>query len=319
MTPPDRAADGPLHWVVGARGLLGKAVNAEAVRRRLAVTAATVPWDDSRGAVDALAEQAAGLLADGREVRLLWCAGAGVVGTRPEELRAEMEVFGAFLDRLTALARRRPGLLSMFLASSAGGLYAGSAGAPFTEATEPRPLAPYGEAKLGMEQSARTFADRAGVPLLIGRIANLYGPGQDLAKPQGLVSQLVRAQIERRPLLIYVPLDTARDYVFVRDAAAMILTGLDRTAAQPPGTVTVKIVASGAATTLASIVGELRRITKHRPPIVLGASPTSSYQATDLRFRSAVWTDLDALARTPLGAGMLATVEDVGASLRRAR
>lgn len=317
MTPADLPGVGPLVWVVGGRGLLGKAVVAAAVRRGLTVDRTQTPWNEPAAAIEALARHAAEILSSGREARLLWCAGAGVVGSGPDDLREELDVFGGFLDRLAMLQQRHPGRLSMFLASSAGGLYAGSAEAPFTEHTVPRPLAQYGETKLAMEGLARDFAARAGVPLLIGRIANLYGPGQDLSKPQGLVSQLCRSHLERRPLLIYVPLDTARDYLFVRDAAEMILSGIERTAALPAGAVTVKILASGTATTLASIIGELRRITKHRPPIILGASPASRYQSTDLRFRSVVWTDLDRLARTPLGAGMLATLEDVGNELRR--
>ena len=66
--------------------------------------------------------------------------------------------------------------------------------------------------------------------MVIGRIANLYGPGQDPTKAQGLVSQLCRAHLERRPTSIYVSLDTARDYLFVDDAARLVLGATERAA-----------------------------------------------------------------------------------------
>ena len=69
---------------------------------------------------------------------------------------------------------------------------------------------------------------------------------------------------------------------------------LDRVAGEPPGTVVVKIVASGQATSIAGLVGAATRVFRRRPPVVYAAR-RSSGQVRDLRFRSLVWTDLDAL------------------------
>ena len=96
-------------------------------------------------------------------------------------------------------------------------------GAPFTEHTTPAPISAYGRAKLRSEEIATEFAVRTGSALLVGRLSNLYGPGQDITKPQGLISQLCRAQLTRQPLSVYVSLDTMRDYLFVDDAAAMVV------------------------------------------------------------------------------------------------
>lgn len=310
-------ADRPLHWVVGGGGLLGGAVVTEARREGAPVHVSAVPWSESGSAIDVLGDTADELLGRHRRVRLAWCAGAGVVGTSAQELADELDVFTRVLDRVAGASRRQAGAeVDVFLASSAGGLYAGSSGPPFTEEDAPEPLAPYGETKLAMERAATATARAYGVRLLIGRIANLYGPGQRLDKPQGIVSQLCRAQFEHRPLSIYVSLDTARDYLYVADAARMVLAGLDRLAGEPAGAVVTKILCSGAATSLASILGELHRISKRRPPIVLGVSPTARFQASDLRFRSVVWPELDPLATTTFPAGMAATYRDVAASLR---
>lgn len=313
-------ADGALSWVIGAGGLLGKAVVAEAARRDDPVTISGVPWHEPDASVEVLVETTEWLLGTNPALDVLWCAGAGVVGTSREELDTELAVFTAFLDHLEQSLQRHPRTtVRLFLASSAGGVYAGSASPPFTEADDPRPLAPYGETKLAMEKAAAACSARSGISVLVCRFANLYGPGQRLDKPQGIVSQLCRSQLSRQPLSIYVSLDTARDYIYVRDAARMMLAGMDLLAEAPAGSTVTKIVCSGAATTLAEIVGVLHRISKRRPPIVLGVSQNARYQPPDLRFRSTVWPALNALARTPLPEGMAATLRDVAADRRAAR
>lgn len=303
-------------WVVGAGGLLGRAVVAEAHSAGRHAHRVAVPWADPEASVETLGRTADALLETYDEVTVAWCAGAGVVGTSAQQLDTELDVFTRALERWAEVRERHPERrLTLFLASSAGGVYAGSSGPPFTEHDEPVPLAPYGRTKLAMEQVASAVATRHDMSVLVGRIANLYGPGQSLAKAQGIISQLCQAQFEHRPLSIYVSLDTARDYLYVADAARMVLGGLDLLSREPSGTVVTKILCSGRATTLASIIAELHRLSKRRPPIVLGTSPHARFQASDLRFRSVVWPALDPLARTVLPVGMAATLRDVGSLL----
>lgn len=305
-------------WLVGGGGLLGSHVSALARRSGRQLHRSQVPWTSQDQALDVLCADADALLSQEGALDLVWCAGAGVVATSREDLNAEVALLDRFVGHLTTLVSADTGsaaTLRVFLASSAGGVYGGSADPPFDESTPPRPLAPYGEAKLAAESSMARLAEH-GVSVLIARIANLYGPGQNLSKPQGLITQLCRAQIQRSPLQMYVSLDTARDYLFVRDAAQMVLAGMDRLADEPAGTVVTKILASHAPTTLATIIGELRRISHRRPPIVLGSSPHTSLQSPDLRFTSRVWPELDVLAHTTLPEGIAATLESVAAHLR---
>jgi UDP-glucose 4-epimerase len=329
----------PVTWVIGAQGLLGSAVCRELVRTGRRTVSHTIPWDDPPEAIAMLGAAARTVLAEHASWRIAWCAGAGVIGTSQLQLDQEIEVLRGFLAELRdslaesaagdAVAHESGGVWgrapvggargasprgSLFVASSAGGVYAGSADPPFSELTATRSISPYGLAKLASEELAAEFFRHSGVPVLIGRIANLYGPGQDVSKPQGLVSQLCRAHLTRTPVSIYVSLDTARDYLYVDDAARMIVDGLERV--RVDGGLQVKIMASGRPTSVAAIIAELGRVTKRRPQIVLGASPNARYQARDLRFRSVVWPDLDAGPRTSLAAGIAATLESLGQDLR---
>ena len=170
-------------------------------------------WGTS-GAAGQIAEAARQFLAAAEAAggwQICWCAGAGVTSTGQSALDAEVVVFRALLSALETAGHVPPG--AVFLASSAGGVYAGSTGSPRDELTVPRALAPYGHAKLALEDAAIDFADRTGVPVLVGRLSNLYGPGQNLAKPQGLVSHIARAHLLGRPLSIYVPLEIGRAHV----------------------------------------------------------------------------------------------------------
>ena len=308
-------------WVVGAGGLLGRHVVASLRRREAPVLMGKVPWDDPVAAGDALAAgvQRLAEAADGGPWRLAWCAGAGVVATSAEDMARERAHLDGLLTELEGCpALTGPGAL--FLASSAGGVYAGSRDAPpFTEESDTGALVAYGRTKLAMEDDVRRFAERTGTAVLIGRIANLYGPGQDLTKAQGLVSQLSRAHLSGIPVSIYVSLDTMRDYVYAADVGDLVAEGLRRLPQRTAGMrvpVVVKVVATGASLTIGALIGQSTRLHRARPRVVVKAPAAGSGQIRDLRLQSVAWPELDAHLRTPMVVGMAATAEDVARQLR---
>jgi UDP-glucose 4-epimerase len=298
--------------VVGSGGLVGRHVAAELEAAGHEVITSRVPWGDEDAATARLAAEVDRFeaLRAGRPWVLAWCAGAGVVSTPAEALATEERVFGAALERLgDGSTDGTSGVV--FLASSAGGLYAGSSGPPFSEATEPRPLVPYGRVKLAMEERLRALAPSAGWRAVLGRLANVYGPGQTLGKPQGLLSQLCLADATGRPLPVFVSMDTLRDYVFAEDAARMVVGCIRLARSEPAGTVSVKVIASGTPVSVGHLIGEARRVF-HRPLRTIPL-PGGAGQVLDLRLRSVRWPQLDALARTTLAAGLSATAADVRA------
>lgn len=311
-------------WVVGAGGLLGSHVAASVRRAGDEVVTVNVPWSDDVPARAALRNGIATLVdrAGGGDWAVAWCAGAGVVATAEADLLAEVALFEGFLDDLAAspLDGRRGAL---FLSSSAGGVYAGSpVRAPFTEHSPTAALVPYGRAKLTMEAAVEQFSERTGTAVLVGRIANLYGPGQDLTKPQGLISQLCRTQATGVPLTVYVPMDTMRDYVYADDCGDLVaqaLTGLRARVEGRPSRVVTKIIASGQCTTISALVAESARLYKKRPRVVVKAPVEGTGQVVDLRLRSVVWTELDAHLRCPITVGMARTAADVGRRTRDRR
>jgi UDP-glucose 4-epimerase len=296
------------------RGLLGRGVEERLRAGGRAVRGVTVGWEAPDLAAGQLVEAARHSAAEAGDSgwSLAWCAGAGVVRTSEDDLRAEVDLLATFLSRLEVPPR------AMLLASSAGGVYAGSSDPPFTEAHEPRPVTPYGRAKLATEAVCAELARTGGTRVVVARFANLYGPDQDLAKAQGLVSRLCLSRVTGQPVHLYVPLDTLRDYVFADDAAAVGVAMLDRVGLEPEGSVVTKIVASGHAASVSELVAASTKAFRRRVPLVQAVVDDPA-QVRDLRLRSTVWTDLDALVRTPLVVGLRRTAEGVAARHREAR
>jgi UDP-glucose 4-epimerase len=322
----------PLTWVIGRGGLLGRSLETElgkATRDQVdpgasgtAVGSDARIWNPPRpidwsapgaGAVELrqLAGEFLGVVGD-RPWSVAWCAGAGVTASSANALELELTALRETLDALAAAAPGSKG--TFFFASSAGGVYAGVGAPPYDECSPVRPLAAYGQAKLDGEALVAEWSQETGTPSLIGRIANIYGPGQNLAKAQGLISQICRSHLTGQPLSIYVSLDTLRDYLFAPDCAQLIVESLVRLRDERSGTgptVVTKILASQRAITIGAVLGEMRRIFKSPPHIVLGASAVSAMQARDLSLRSRVWPELDRRTLTPLPAGIAATAADL--------
>jgi UDP-glucose 4-epimerase len=235
---------------------------------------------------------------------LLWCAGIGVPSSSIVALDPE---WSAWIQLLDLIARHvigpspeLPG--SIFLASSAGAVYAGSPYPLVTETTPPRPLTEYGAHKLRMEEALRLWADWfPNVSFFIGRISSLYGPGQDLRKAQGVISHMSRCLIYHRPLNIYVPLDTQRNYLFVDDCAHQVAVSLRRLMIERPRAI-LKIFASEEPTCLARIVGIFFRVAKRRP-LVITQLPRGT-QLPSFQLRSNVWRNLEYVRKTDIATGI---------------
>ena len=285
-------------WVIGAGGLLGSAV----VRaQRTTFLPGAVPWQDPAAAIATLHEQASAFAREVGDSRwaIVWAAGQATTSSSAEETARELMVFTAFIEELRALRPHGPG--TVFITSSAGGVYGGSSNPPFHDRTEPIPLGTYGKLKLDQEQVA---VDRLGdsCQIIVGRVSNLYGPGQDLTKLQGLISRLALASVTRVPITMFVSLDTLRDYLYVDDAAAMISMWLARSAELDGQPLTV-VIAAGQSVSLGHVISTMQDVTRTRIPVAYGAHASASAQSRDLRL---IPTDADStrpLVRMPLVAG----------------
>jgi UDP-glucose 4-epimerase len=306
---------GPLVWVIGRGGFLGARLERLAPSEVAgavgwAPTAARFPWTDPTRLAPALREAAGAFTAEaerqGRPWMALWSATPGGVGTSEEILARETGALRALLGALGAARGRpeahRPGTL--LFCSSAGGVYGQTVELPLTERSACRPISAYGQAKLAQEAEVLRWArESGGVSCLVARLSNLYGAGQRLPGSTGLIARLSQSLLHRRPLHVYVPLDTLRDYLHVGDAARYLLRCLDRLGRGDRPTTLVKIFASEQSISIAGLIGIFTRVAKRTPRIVSMPDPVSRQQPSRLRFRSLAWTDA-APPLTDLAAGI---------------
>lgn len=302
-----------LVWVIGSGGLLGshtcRALNQHLPNARFWEAAPPrLSWADPIRLSEELSEAVPLFVATALRQHsawvLVWCAGVGVMSSAAAAFEPEWSAWTQLLDllgrHLSGPGGDVPG--SVFLASSAGGIYGGSPDEILTERSPACPSSDYGAHKLRMEESLQSWIGGfPAVSSLIGRISSLYGPGQNLRKAQGIIAHLSRCLIYRRPVNIYVPLDSRRDYLFAEDCAHQIAASLRRLMVERPGPM-IKIFACEQLTCLSRIVGIFLRIAKFRP-LMVSRQPRGT-QPTSLQLRSDVWRDLKGLRRTDLAVGI---------------
>lgn len=116
-------------------------------------------------------------------------------------------------------------------ASTGGALYGNEAPLPTSEDFPPAPLAPYGASKQAGESYVSTWARLHGVPNVVLRLGNVYGPRQNPHGEAGVVAIFSdRLRSGERPIL-YGFGEPTRDYVHVTDVArAFVLAAEKRVA-----------------------------------------------------------------------------------------
>jgi len=296
-----------LTWIVGRGGLLGGAVSRAMGPNFVGLP---VPWEDHDAAAAVLDCDLERFIREARndDWSVIWAAGSAVVGSTTDKLAAETRVMSHLL---TSLQDSRPtGRGAFFLSSSAGGVYAGSARPPFSESTTPRPLSPYGQAKLAQEEILRMTLEGR-VPLVIGRFSNLAGPRQNLGKQQGLISQLCRAAVTRQSLNVFVPMETLRDYLDVDDAATMVRTLVENAVHNQPSTPVLRNISSQRPVSVCTVVRTVQQVAHRTVRIALGRSPSSSYHVRDLRLCTRYPHEFQGVAITPFPVTVKRVYDDV--------
>ena len=111
--------------------------------------------------------------------------------------------------------------------SSGGTIYGDADRLPLAEDSATRPISPYGITKLAGEHYALMY-HRLGVPVMIARPSNIYGPGQLARRGQGIVAAAFAAALESRPLTLFGDGSQLRDYLYIDDFCAALDAILDR-------------------------------------------------------------------------------------------
>lgn len=97
----------------------------------------------------------------------------------------------------------------------------------FSENTPLAPSSPYSAAKAGADQLVQAWNHTFGLPTLITRCSNNYGPYQF---PEKLIPTIIQCAISGKPLPVYGKGLNVRDWIHVEDHCAGILLTLEKAA-----------------------------------------------------------------------------------------
>ncbi|MCD7780243.1 MAG: NAD-dependent epimerase/dehydratase family protein [Candidatus Gastranaerophilales bacterium] len=102
-----------------------------------------------------------------------------------------------------------------FITSSSAAVYGMPQYLPIDESHPVAPISNYGLSKFTMEK----YIQLSGVPYIIFRFANVYGPRQVSSKESGVVAIFNDLMLKNEPVNIYGDGEQVRDFVYVEDIA----------------------------------------------------------------------------------------------------
>ncbi|NBO56918.1 MAG: NAD-dependent epimerase/dehydratase family protein [Actinobacteria bacterium] len=186
------------------------------------------------------------------------------------------------------------------------GTVTGDIGGPYSELSPVKPFGPYGEHKVKCEELIQQWRSTTSCRVAICRISNLYGPNQDLSKGQGLISALTLAMLKHRPAPIYVPLETVRNFIYVDDAARIMIELSKVLSMRDSAAFIVKNVCAPLDLSIAMIVHEFTRVFGRRPPMVGRSPKVDAFSPRSLGVCSVVEQQIDEVPSTNLAVGISA-------------
>jgi UDP-glucose 4-epimerase len=117
--------------------------------------------------------------------------------------------------------RRLPNVPVIF-ASSGGTVYGRPKVVPIAEEHSTEPECSYGIVKLTIEKYLALYRRMHGTPYRVLRMANPYGPGQEINRVQGAIGVLLSRVLSGQPVEIWGDGSVVRDYFYVSDAISAL-------------------------------------------------------------------------------------------------
>lgn len=116
--------------------------------------------------------------------------------------------------------------------SSGGTVYGVPRTVPIGEDHPTDPISSYGITKLAIEKYVSAYASMLGIEYCIIRPSNVYGPGQRLHTGQGVIGVAADRALRGEPLELWGDGESLRDYLYVEDMAASVVSLLDYAGAE---------------------------------------------------------------------------------------
>lgn len=133
-------------------------------------------------------------------------------------------------QKLLEAARGSMGL-KRFVFGSSSSVYGQATSYPTSETTLTRPYSPYGVTKLAGEHLTTLYRENFGLPTVSFRFFTVYGPRQ---RPDMAFSRFLHAAMEHKPITVYGDGKQVRDFTYVDDIVAALLSAVHSEDQLPP-------------------------------------------------------------------------------------
>src|SRR5918997_5487653 len=184
---------------------------------------------------------------------------------REPDFDAEVNVLGT-LRLLENCAKHDVG--RVVFASTGGAVYGEQSVFPAPEDHPQYPVSPYGVSKLAGERYLHYYGTQYGLPYMVLRYANVYGPRQDPHGEAGVVAIFCGNLAAGRTSTINGSGEQTRDYVYVGDVARANVLALEGEA--PNGAYNI---GTGIETSVNELYNLMCRLSKRNLPPERGAQP----------------------------------------------
>ena len=307
--------------VIGRGGLIGSSLEA-ALSKRFGHSQVQkkISWEDPNRALEAISiivdNFFSGSIHDSWVIA--WCAGQGSFASKTSDLKNENLYLEALRQQVSKMASP-DGVF--FYTSSAGAIYSNPSGIFVDEGSPTNTLNDYGHHKLVQEGLVTQFAQSTKIKSIIGRVVSVYGPNQNLQKPQGLISKLCLDALRHESTDIFVPLGTTRNYLFVTDAAEMIARHIEivHNGDDSKSPCITKIFCGTQSYSISSICRAVNIVSKRKMLIRSRVDQQSLQYPEHFNIRSVVNPELAQLCSTTLLSGVSAVYHGIQSQLQIAK
>lgn len=176
--------------------------------------------------------------------------------------RSNLQPHQHMLDELNGLVNVlevcvKAGVGKLLLASSGGTIYGVSESLLLDENHPTNPISSYGIAKLTAEKYLELYRQLHGLRCVILRIANPYGPGQQVHRGQGVIAAWMHRILTGQAVTLWGDGKQVRDFVYVGDVVEAFVAAAEAA----PSRHAVFNIGAGAGTCLNELLPMLAKLT----------------------------------------------------------
>ncbi len=180
-----------------------------------------------------------------------------VIGSKDPQFDAQVNVLGL----LNVLENSVKAGVHKVIFASSGATFGEPERLPMDEQTPQRPTSPYGITKMVAEHYLRFYKNEHDLDFTALRYGNVFGPRQDPNGEAGVISIFIGKFLTGQPVRIDWDGEQTRDYVYVKDVAALNVLALEG------GSGSFFVIGTGKKTSVNEIYETLCTVTATHPPV----------------------------------------------------